>query len=503
MANLFDNLLAIRILKMLVTPFEESDAFKSGIIDKRGHALKKFTDLTFDEKEKYSLLDRMVFSLKRIINKTPGGENKIKNFVAAYWLIKENYGSIVPERRLETLFEEAICSITEEQNNEVVSLFEEMGAAPTNGVAGAAVTEPVVKKSAAKKYKNSNIIKRNLQNRVSFKEYLDYNIHTDSLNEGTGMNMVEIQTEIEKFHQAGSIAKRDYDTLKSKFARLIDKEYEHEVEAPYHWGKGQENSQNPNSEIGELSWIKAGNHLEVLSMKNKLAKLKNPATKSHPMYHATQSFYNKYAPICQKFKELKDMIVTATQERAIKKEVQSVEKKRVEAKNHSLIAALNLHREEYIKAAGERAKANFDGMMEKLAKHDWDLDIMHPVPQMKLSWNKRDYDNQHSIDIARQRYFAITDGNGAIRKYSHQKENEYIEMNKRGAAASYDEYVHKMIQKIGKQVTHADITGSPWTGSTLKVKTEDGEDQVWSTKMILNFSKYQTMFNQFPSRRIK
>jgi len=46
MAKIIDNLLAFRILYMLVTPFEDTAAFKFGIIDKNGVPLKKMKDLT-------------------------------------------------------------------------------------------------------------------------------------------------------------------------------------------------------------------------------------------------------------------------------------------------------------------------------------------------------------------------------------------------------------------------------------------------------------------------
>ena len=41
-----DNLIAFKILHMLVTPFENTDAYKFGIIDKDGHPLRKLKDLS-------------------------------------------------------------------------------------------------------------------------------------------------------------------------------------------------------------------------------------------------------------------------------------------------------------------------------------------------------------------------------------------------------------------------------------------------------------------------
>jgi hypothetical protein len=90
--RIVNNLIAFKILYMLVTPFEKTEAHKYGIIDKNGKPLKKTRDLkTEDEKDSYTQLDKLVFSLKRILAKLPGGDNRLKSLVAAYWLIKESY----------------------------------------------------------------------------------------------------------------------------------------------------------------------------------------------------------------------------------------------------------------------------------------------------------------------------------------------------------------------------------------------------------------------------
>lgn len=43
--------------------------------------------------------------------------------------------------------------------------------------------------------------------------------------------------------------------------------------------------------------------------------------------------------------------------------------------------------------------------------------------------------------------------------------------------------------------------GSPWIDSTITIKTNDNEVNVWHTKMIINQSKYGKLFNQFPTRK--
>lgn len=92
MSQIVDNLIAYRVLTMLVKPFRETDAYKLGIIDAKGKNLIKPSSLrTTEEKSAYSFLHRLVFNMKKIINRLPGGESKLKSLAAAFFLIKEYY----------------------------------------------------------------------------------------------------------------------------------------------------------------------------------------------------------------------------------------------------------------------------------------------------------------------------------------------------------------------------------------------------------------------------
>ena len=58
-----DLLIAYRVLKMLVTPFNKQPAFKNGIIDDKGKVLRKFKTLTTSsDKQSYTMLNRFVFN---------------------------------------------------------------------------------------------------------------------------------------------------------------------------------------------------------------------------------------------------------------------------------------------------------------------------------------------------------------------------------------------------------------------------------------------------------
>ena len=92
MGRFVDSLIAYRILRMLVTPFEETDAFRLGIVDAKGKELKKMASLnTVEERDAYSILHRMIFRIKKIIEKVPVENKRLVSFAAALSLIKEHY----------------------------------------------------------------------------------------------------------------------------------------------------------------------------------------------------------------------------------------------------------------------------------------------------------------------------------------------------------------------------------------------------------------------------
>lgn len=84
-----DLVYTFRFIKLLVTQFEDTDAFKLGVIDKNGKKLK--SPSTGDEKSAYTPFHRLVFNIKKLMDKVPGGGSKIASYAAALYLIKENY----------------------------------------------------------------------------------------------------------------------------------------------------------------------------------------------------------------------------------------------------------------------------------------------------------------------------------------------------------------------------------------------------------------------------
>jgi hypothetical protein len=76
-----------RFIRTLVTPWEELDAYKLGLIDGNGNNLKKPS--TSEEKDSYTVFFRLVFNIKRILEKLPFGKSRISSYAAALFLLKE------------------------------------------------------------------------------------------------------------------------------------------------------------------------------------------------------------------------------------------------------------------------------------------------------------------------------------------------------------------------------------------------------------------------------
>jgi len=92
MGRFVDSFITYRILQLLVTPFDQTPAYKLGIIDKKGKELKSMDQLnTVQERDAYTLLHRLVYRLKKIIEKVPIENKKLLSLAAAYSLIRENY----------------------------------------------------------------------------------------------------------------------------------------------------------------------------------------------------------------------------------------------------------------------------------------------------------------------------------------------------------------------------------------------------------------------------
>ncbi len=91
MSRGIDLLITYRVVKLLVTPWQKTQAYKLGIIDDKGKVLRKFKTIKSGmEKKHYTILHRFVYNLRRILQKVGLG-SRLGNFaVALALLIKED-----------------------------------------------------------------------------------------------------------------------------------------------------------------------------------------------------------------------------------------------------------------------------------------------------------------------------------------------------------------------------------------------------------------------------
>jgi hypothetical protein len=82
-----DLFLVYQFVKRLSTPWNKTEAFKLGLIDEKGVKLK--SAVSSEEQKAYAYYDRLVFNLKRLLEKLPGGKTRLGSFAAALFLMKE------------------------------------------------------------------------------------------------------------------------------------------------------------------------------------------------------------------------------------------------------------------------------------------------------------------------------------------------------------------------------------------------------------------------------
>ena len=97
-----------RFIKLLVTPFEKTEAYKLGIIDENGQRVlpppvngirqtKPAPLRTTEEKSAYTILHKLVFNIKKIFAKVPGLRTKLGTYAAALFLLKDTFKESVDD----------------------------------------------------------------------------------------------------------------------------------------------------------------------------------------------------------------------------------------------------------------------------------------------------------------------------------------------------------------------------------------------------------------------
>ena len=128
MGRAIDLFVTYRFIKLLVTPFEKTDAFRLGIIDEKGNRVRPprnpKTNIrpaieplrTSEEKNSYTILHKLVFNIKKIFEKVPGLRTKLGTYAAALFLLKDTFKEEVEDP---DMFEKEFMKYLKEQGYEI------------------------------------------------------------------------------------------------------------------------------------------------------------------------------------------------------------------------------------------------------------------------------------------------------------------------------------------------------------------------------------------------
>ena len=90
MGRAIDLFVTYRFIKLLTQPFEKTDAFKMGTIDKDGNRTDKKL-YKQSEQNAYTILHKLVFNIKKIFQKVPGLRTRLGTYAAALFLLKDTF----------------------------------------------------------------------------------------------------------------------------------------------------------------------------------------------------------------------------------------------------------------------------------------------------------------------------------------------------------------------------------------------------------------------------
>ena len=127
MGRAIDLFVTYRFIKLLVTPFEKTDAYKLGVIDEKGNRImpapvggvrqtKPEPLRTSEEKNSYTILHKLVFNIKKIFEKVPGLRTKLGTYAAALFLLKDTFKESVDDP---DVFEKEFMKYLKEEGYEI------------------------------------------------------------------------------------------------------------------------------------------------------------------------------------------------------------------------------------------------------------------------------------------------------------------------------------------------------------------------------------------------
>ena len=129
MGRAIDLFVTYRFLRLLTTPFKDTDAYKLGIIDENGNRimlpkpktgvkiLKPQVELvTSEQKNSDTKLHKLVFNIKKLFAKVPGLRTKVGTYAASLFLLKDTFKEHVEDP---DMFEKQFMKYLKENNIEL------------------------------------------------------------------------------------------------------------------------------------------------------------------------------------------------------------------------------------------------------------------------------------------------------------------------------------------------------------------------------------------------
>lgn len=87
------NLIALgKFLSYLNKDWKSFDAYKAGVIDASGRLLVTSRTMTRQQKRTYGAFERIMFNLKRLLEKVPGGSSQIGRIATSLYLLRDHLG---------------------------------------------------------------------------------------------------------------------------------------------------------------------------------------------------------------------------------------------------------------------------------------------------------------------------------------------------------------------------------------------------------------------------
>ena len=110
---MISNYYAYKFIRLLTQKWTDTEAYELGFIDEDGKSTGK-KPVSSDDKGAYNRFTKLVFNIKRMLDKVPFGKTTIGRYTAALALLKEEFGI----ENIDSLFEDNI--LTEDQK-EIIS----------------------------------------------------------------------------------------------------------------------------------------------------------------------------------------------------------------------------------------------------------------------------------------------------------------------------------------------------------------------------------------------